>query len=138
MTNPSEVVRSFYGIHAEEEALSHANGATVIVFDGSHVGSHSDFVAAANAMLPLDPLLGNGLRWDAFCDSLWSGVDALKEPRLAVVWRRADVLLSFAPAVFEEAIRCFREVAEHAQDPASGIDIPTTLTLLLIHHDEAP
>jgi Barstar (barnase inhibitor) len=134
----SEAVQSFFGPHGEEEALRHAGDAKLIVFDGSRVDSHSDFVAAANAMLPLDPPLGEGLSWDAFSDSLWSGVDALREPRIAVLWQRADVLSRSAPAVFDAAIQCFREVAVLAQDPASGIDVPTSLTLLLVHGGDAP
>ena len=89
-------------------------------------------------MLTQDPPLGQGLSWDAFSDSLWSGVDALREPRISVLWRRADVLLHSAPAVFDEAVQCFREVAVLAQDPASGIDLPTTLRLLLVHDGDAP
>lgn len=128
-----ETVQSFFGPHAEEEALGTVGDATLIVLDGTHIKSQADFVVAANTMLPLDPPLGQGLSWDAFSDSLWSGIDTLRAPRIVVLWRRADVLSNAAPVVFDEAVQSFREVASLAQDPASGIDVPTTLTLLLAH-----
>ena len=129
----SEVVQSFSGPNAKEEALRHVGDARLVVFDGSRVSSHAEFVAAANATLPLDPPLGEGLSWDAFSDSLWSGIDALGAPRITVLWQRADVLSASSPAVFDQAVLCFREVAELAQDPGSGIDLPTSLRLLLVH-----
>jgi hypothetical protein len=117
---------------ALEELLREEPGTMVFTLRGKSIVTQADFVAAANAALPLDPPLGEGLSWDAFSDSLWSGIDALRAPRVIVAWEHAEVLANAAPTAFDEALRCFREVSDLVCSSESGIDVPTSLRLLLV------
>lgn len=45
------------------------------------------FFKAVRTALPLDPPLGTArMVWEALADSLWGGLDALKAPRVVIVW----------------------------------------------------
>ncbi len=128
-----EYVQIVYGRAAATAALEQFRAERVFALDGTVIKSQEDFVRECSCVLPLDPPLGPGLRWDAFSDSLWSGIDELRVSKVAIVWYRADVLAVADPNVYAEAQRCFQEVGALAEDPKSGIELPTTLKLIGVH-----
>lgn len=130
-----EHIRIVHGRAAANAALQEFHAEQLFGLDGTVIESQADFVRESSRTLPLDPPLGPGLRWDAFSDSLWSGIDELRASRVAIVWYRADVLSAADPRPYAEAQQCFEEVATLAQDPKSGIEVPTTLRLIEVHGD---
>lgn len=87
--------------HERVVGAARANGARVFEFDGGDdVGA---LFRAFEARLPLDPPISGRVHWDAFADSLWSGLDRLAVGPIAIVWRGAERLRGSDPGAFAVA-----------------------------------
>lgn len=70
--------------------------------------------------LPLDPPISGRVNWDAFADSLWSGLDDLHAPRVALLWRGAGNLAHADPRSFEIARDVLLTTAEQLRAGTDG------------------
>lgn len=76
------------------------------------------FFAAVRDSLPFDPPLESQiLSWDALEDSLWSGLCALEETNLAIVWSDAGEMRSCCSAEFEVAKSTLESIATTLAQP---------------------
>ena len=65
--------------------------------------------------------------WDALSDSLYGGIGALDERRVAVVWLQADVLLAHDAEVLYIALDCFRDAAAALDKPPEPVELKVFL-----------
>ena len=84
-------------------------GFFVIEFDGGE--SAAAFFEEVKDKLPLDPPLSGRVNWNAFSDSLWSGLNDLAAEAVVVVWRGASRLQHADSWSFAVAQDIFAEVA---------------------------
>jgi Barstar (barnase inhibitor) len=89
------------------------------------------FFGAVRETLPLDPPLGTGHKWEAVADSVWGGLDALADRRVAIVWPASFRMALVAPEDFEQAREMFAGVARSLSDPEDTAGEPTVLAVLL-------
>src|SRR6266849_4353557 len=61
------------------------------------LSSTKEFFEGVRGVFPLDPPLGGALNWDALNDSLWGGLDSLKDDRIVIVWPDASHMRAYAP-----------------------------------------
>ncbi|MGW6286356.1 barstar family protein [Streptomyces sp. NPDC055107] len=69
------------------------------------------FFAAVQGALPLDPVLGPRMAWDALSDSVWGGLHELKSPHVVIVWPDARHVAG-AEGDFWIALSILRDVAD--------------------------
>ena len=79
---------------------------------GSNV---SEFFDSVRSTLPLDPPLVSN-NWDAFIDSLDSGVADLESPGAVIIWADAHNLSRVLPDDSRVAMACLARVTEHVAD----------------------
>jgi hypothetical protein len=61
-------------------------------------------------VFPLDPPLEGGPSWDALNDSLWGGLDSLKDDRIVIVWPDASHMRAYAPDEYAIATNVLAEL----------------------------
>jgi hypothetical protein len=83
------------------------------------IASRAEFFGAMRALLPLDPPMQSDRSWDALSDSLWGGLDALPEARIALLWSDSATLKSADPDDFELAVDVLEDVCRTLADVAS-------------------
>jgi len=89
-------------------------------FSSGTCSDAQSFFSNAKAVLPLDPPISGSVNWDAFRDSLYGGLDASTEQRIAIVVDDASVFRTDDPVGFETACEClFGSAAEIEQDKIS-------------------
>ena len=95
--------RGFFNTGAEEAeqvlALCERSGWRIFRLPYG-ISSKEAFIAGVRSTLPLDPPLYGNKNWDALPDSLFSGLHATDEDRIAIVWPDGSQLEARAPADF--------------------------------------
>lgn len=91
----------------------------------------SEFFEAVRTGLPMDPPLGRGLKWDALFDSLFEGMRALPNNRIAVWWPNAGVMRDNEPHEFVKAAQGLDDVAEQLSDPSVTKAAPKDVVIVL-------
>jgi hypothetical protein len=81
------------------------------------VHDEASLVDAIREALPLAPPLGTRNKWDALEDSLWSGLHALPETNILVVWPDASEMFRRATSDFETAAAVFEGITRTIDDP---------------------
>jgi hypothetical protein len=106
----------------------------VYELDGSRIEDAQTFFQIATDVLPLDPPLTQGgqVNWDALSDSMWGGLDRLGEPRVAIVWTRAERMLDHGLPDLLVASTCFQDVAVSVHSPQDGISTIVDLLVFLV------
>jgi hypothetical protein len=82
------------------------------------IGSPTDapeFFAQAKNEYPLDPKISGDVHWDAFSDSLWGGLDACSESKIALVIRDATVFSEGCPKDYDIALDCMSDAAREVE-----------------------
>lgn len=98
--------RGFFNSGAEEAeallALCERSGWRIFRLpDG--MASKEAFIDGVRRTLPLDPPLHGNRNWDALSDSLFYGLHAAQDDRIAILWPDGSRLESQAPADFAVA-----------------------------------
>ncbi|REJ97818.1 MAG: hypothetical protein DWQ34_00990 [Planctomycetota bacterium] len=75
----------------------------------------ADFFLQVKAKYPLDPEISGKVHWDAFADSLWGGLDARSEPKLALVIQDASEFSHASPRDYEIALSCMSDAAKEVE-----------------------
>jgi hypothetical protein len=102
---------------AEEMAVSPPGGGTKVFALRRGIRDKKSLFAAVREGLPLDPPLTLGSeKWDALEDSLWSGLHAVEEPNVVVVWPEADEMLQASSNDFEIAVSILADIAQTLGD----------------------
>ena len=98
--------RGFFNTGAEEAeellAICERSGWRIFRLPGG-MASRETFLAGIRSTLPLDPPLHGNRNWDALSDSLFCGLYATQEERIAILWPDGSRLESQAPADFAAA-----------------------------------
>ena len=75
-----------------------------------------DFWEAAKMALPLNPPLGNGLKWDAMEDSIFSGISELTEliikPRIVFILLKTEDLKIRNKSLYDDILLTFQLAIE--------------------------
>ena len=87
-----------------------------------------DFFRAIKSGLPLDPPLTGDRNWDALADSLWEGLNALEDGRIAIVWPQVHV---GADAELATAVDVLDQVAGLLADPDATVGRPKVVHVIL-------
>jgi Barstar (barnase inhibitor) len=75
------------------------SGATVFVLSSEGASSRADFFDAVRTGLRLDPPLIGSKSWDAFSDSLWSGIDGVDSSVVVITWRELQTWAGTHPKI---------------------------------------
>ena len=97
----------------------------------TEITSRASFFDAARKRLPLDPPLGDGLKWDALFDSLFEGFRTLPSDQILVLWENAYQLRSAEPREFAVASEGFQELARLLSDPSMTLSAPKQLRFIV-------
>lgn len=76
----------------------------------------SEFFDSVRSVLPLDPPLVSN-NWDAFIDSLDSGIANIESPGAVIIWADAGNLQRASPDDSRVAMACLARVTEHVANP---------------------
>lgn len=82
--------------------------------------------------LPLDPPISGNVNWDAFTDSLWSGINDLENDLVALVWRDAWKLRQADNPSFEIAQEVLSTVACQLTAGAYGASRRKVVRVILV------
>jgi hypothetical protein len=69
--------------------------------------------------------------WDALTDSLWEGLHALPDQRIAILWSNARTMARTAPSDFETALNMLTDVAALLADPRAAAGKPKEVALVV-------
>ena len=101
----------------------------------SGIHDKSSLFSAIRKAVPLDPPLSGHLdSWDALEDSLWSGLYAVPERNLIIVWPEASELLRASPKDFETAAAILEDITNTLDDPTVTNGPVKSLAILLEGH----
>jgi hypothetical protein len=95
------------------------------------IRNKATFFGAIKEVLPLDPPLGTGLKWDALADSIWGGLDDLETDRVLVYWPSNAQMALEAPDDFTTASEIFESIARTLSDPRYTDGEPTFLAVVV-------
>jgi hypothetical protein len=112
-----------------EEARKEGRAAYVLPSTG--VVNRESFFEAVRATLPLDPPLVGSRSWDALSDSLWSGLNAIGEKRIVIVWPNSTTMRRSAADDYDLAWNILADVAATLADPKATNGNPKEVTILL-------
>jgi hypothetical protein len=89
---------------------------------GKPTDSH-DFFRQAKAAYPFDPDISGNVHWDAFADSLWGGLDACAESRIALIIQDATEFAENSAGDYKLALSCLADAATGVEtDKRAGGD----------------
>jgi hypothetical protein len=109
------------------------DGYKIFELNGKTIKDSGSFFEEAIRKLPLDPVLASGnVNWDAFSDSLWSGLDELESARMAILWTDCSGMLEWNLCEFLTAVDSFKQVSMSLYDAESGASVRITLLLFLM------
>lgn len=86
------------------------------VFSIGNPSDSSEFFRAAKEQLPLDPPLSGKINWDAFKDSIYGGLDAACDEKMAIVFDDASQFREIDRIGFEVACECLLESAREVEE----------------------
>ena len=110
----------------EVARVSRIQDARTYVLDQTVAGVEGLFRAVKIA-LPLDPPLPGERDWEALADSLWSGLDALGEVDVRIVWQNARASMPIE-SDFDLAVNVMLDVARSLSEPGSGRTVAFEVT----------
>jgi hypothetical protein len=117
-------------VEATRRQATQAGYATfVLLADG--VVDRASFFDAVRATLPLDPPVIGSRSWDALSDSLWEGLYALPEQRIAILWPNARTMARTASSDFETALNVLTDVVTLLADPRATNGNPKEVALVV-------
>ena len=126
-----------FGIHLRQSvpaeelvAKLRAEGWPVYVIDGAPA-SGAALHEAVRASLPQDPPLGPTPHWDALLDSVWGGIGALGEKRVAIVWLGSSQLERGDPDAYRIAKEILTDIVFGLADPKFSAGDTTRLLVFL-------
>jgi hypothetical protein len=90
------------------------------------------FFAEVKKNLPLDPPISGRVHWDALCDSLWYGLDALGKSSVAIVWSGADLMMTENDEEFQIALSSLTKVLEQLSEERAREGRPLKLRFCLV------
>ncbi|WP_146150965.1 barstar family protein [Allosphingosinicella deserti] len=103
-------VFSFSAEEAAEEILKYRQDGWRIFELPKGISSRGAFFEGVRSTLPLDPPLLGNQNWDALADSLWSGLDALTDDMILIVWPDSSDMTKNASDDAEIAINILSEL----------------------------
>jgi len=106
-------------------------GYVTFVLPASGVVDRASFFNAMRATLPLDPPVVGSHSWDALSDSLWEGLHALPDQRIAILWPNARTMARAASSDFEMALNVLTDVASLLADPRATAGKPKEVALVV-------
>ena len=123
----SSSLPELYNVLADDECR-------VFELDGNVINDAESFFASIITILPLDPPLSGKVRWEAFSDSLWYGMDGLAKtsPHVAILWKNAENMMQHDFTAFQTAIACLEDVASTVATDEYGIEMPVKLRVFLL------
>jgi hypothetical protein len=106
-------------------------GYTTFVLPAKGITDRVSFFDAVRATLPLDPPVVGSHSWDALSDSLWEGLYALSNQRVAVLWPNASAMAQGDRSAFETALSVFSDVITSLTDPRATRGKPKEVALVV-------
>ena len=106
-------------------------GYSTFVLPAEGIVDRVSFFDAVRAVLPLDPPLIGSRSWDAMSDSLWEGLYALPDRRIAILWPNARTMASAASSDFKMALDLLTDVAALLADSRATAGKPKEVTILV-------
>ena len=99
--------------------------------------SPSDFFLRATTNFPLNPPIngfgsGEGINWDALTDSIWGGLDACPETKIALVVRDIRALRDTDEAGFSDAIESMLDPAVQVSESKFNDEHVTSVILVVV------
>jgi hypothetical protein len=79
------------------------------------VTNSDDWFNQAKDAFPLDPPISGRVNWDAFADSLWGGLDACNQSKIALVIEDAVEFAAGSPREYNVALECLFESATEVE-----------------------
>jgi hypothetical protein len=98
----------------------------------SSLASKDEFFEGIRQSLPLDPPLQSNRSWDALSDSLWSGLDNLKERKIVIVWPDASRMKALAPEAFSIATSILMDLITTLADEKTTLGNTKNLRVLQV------
>jgi hypothetical protein len=74
-----------------------------------------DFFEQVRSAYPLDPAISGDVNWDAFADSIWGGLDACPDLKIALVINDVTVFRESNYQEFEVALDCLQTAATEVE-----------------------
>ncbi len=127
---PGLVRTATLDVEATRRQASQA-GYTTFVLPAKGIVDRVSFFDAVRATFPLDPPLVGSRSWDAMSDSLWEGLYALPDQRIAILWPNARTMASAALPDFETAVNVLTDVATLLADPRATKGNPKEVTVIV-------
>lgn len=106
-------------------------GYTTFVLPASGIVDRASFFDAVRATLPLDPPVVGARSWDALSDSLWEGLYALPDQRIAILWPNARTMARTASSDFETALNVLTDVVSLLADPRATVGRPKEVAIVV-------
>ncbi len=97
------------------------------------ISSKDEFFEGVRQTLPLDPPLESNRSWDALADSLWSGLDALSDENILIVWPDASRMEALAADEFAIANSILAEIPDSLADREATVGATKHLVVLQVH-----
>lgn len=79
------------------------------------VHSSQEFFKQAKTAFPLDPAISGNIHWDAFADSLWGGLDACVESKIALIIRDLSEFKKTNQQDYKIALSCMTDAAKEVE-----------------------
>ena len=98
------------------------------------VNDRASFFDAVRSTLPLDPPVVSSHSWDALSDSLWEGLFALEDQRIAILWPGTHTMAHTAAPDLEMALNVLRDVTGSLADPTATSNRPKVVAVV-VHGD---
>lgn len=95
-------------------------GYKMFYINGKEICTIKKFFSYIKDIFPLDPPLSGSVNFDAFIDSLWSGLDNQEADKIAIIWKYPNELMSQDMDGFEKLVQCIFEVAENLSSEEYG------------------
>lgn len=90
------------------------------------------FFSQAKDVLPLDPPISGNVNWDAFVDSLWSGLEKLDANKIAILWHDSAVMKQHDARNYAICIECLCDICESLKTTADGATEVKAIRVFLI------
>lgn len=115
LDNPGLYMVNAIEVQRIAEKYSHSGWRVISL--PAEIASQDQFYDAIRSKCPLDPPLYNNRSWDALADSLWSGLDKVKDERVVILWPGVDRMKAVAPEAFVIATDILTDLCVSLADP---------------------
>jgi hypothetical protein len=96
------------------------------------ISDRASFFGGVRTACPLDPPLIGDRVWDALSDSLWSGLDAVDDGKIAIIWPDSTLMARLAPEEFSIAQDILADITESLADNKATVGHPKQVAVLLL------